>query len=52
MDMQINVEKFIVTFYGIYDDEWGCLSHMFPYQQLDVNSGVKYLGFVLQPNDY
>lgn len=48
----VNIQKSTVYFSGLEDEEARLISQLFPYQQTDVQEGLKYLGFYLKPNDY
>jgi len=50
--MEINLEKSTLSFYEVSEEDCRVLSYLFPYQQIDFNLGLKYLGFVLKPNAY
>ena len=48
--MKINVEKYTIYFMGVNKDDKELLSHMFPYQKIDIQNGIKYLGFHIKLN--
>jgi hypothetical protein len=43
--MMINIGKSIVSFKGIYEEERLFFSQMFPYNQIEMEDGLKYLVF-------
>jgi len=50
--MEINANNFDL-FTSILDDTWNTrMERIFPFQHLDINEGIKYLGFTLKPNKY
>jgi hypothetical protein len=50
MGMLINTQKSSMSFFGLDEEEVSLLSHLFPYQQTDLENGIKYLGFMLKCN--
>jgi hypothetical protein len=50
--MEINEQNSSITFSSMDEDEiLYCLERL-PFQVLDIDEGMKYLGFLLKPNDY
>jgi hypothetical protein len=50
--MLVNVDNFLVYFLGIPTDDKICFSTMFPYNHINIEDGMKNLGFVINLNDY
>jgi hypothetical protein len=50
--MLINYVKSIISFWGIPNEEKRFYAQQFPYQQVDLQNGLKNLGFIIKPNDY
>jgi hypothetical protein len=50
--MDINENKSALFTFGLDDTHNTRMERFFPFQHLDVNEGVKYLGFTLKPNNY
>jgi hypothetical protein len=50
--MLVNDEKSCISYIGVLDDEHAYFSTFFPYVNTNLDDGMKYLGFMLKPNDY
>jgi hypothetical protein len=50
--MIINLDKSTLSMWDIPEHEKGYFSQLFPYQVIDMDQGLKYLGFHLKPNLY
>jgi hypothetical protein len=50
--MEINAQKSSITFSSLDEEETQYIAERLPFQVLDLNEGLKYLGFQLKPNDY
>lgn len=50
--MDINSLKSIAFVVGCSRDEISYITTKFPFQLVDMEEGIKYLGFILKPNDY
>ena len=50
--MEINERKSTVTTHLLTLDETQAFARVFPFIQIDIDVGLKYLGFSLKPNDY
>jgi hypothetical protein len=50
--MLININKFSIPFTRLEDKEVHYFSQIFPFQRIDNENVLKYLGFHLKPNDY
>jgi hypothetical protein len=50
--MEINKQKSSITFSSMEDEEILYFLERLPFQSLDIEEGLKYLGFLLKPNDY
>jgi hypothetical protein len=48
----INLNNSIISMCGITEQEQGYFSHLFPYQEIELDEGLDYLGFHLKPNLY
>jgi hypothetical protein len=48
--MTINLEKSMIFLWGITKQEKNYITQIFPYQLVDLDLGLKYLGFHLKPN--
>ena len=49
--MEINEGKYTVTTHLLTLDETQAFARVFPFIQIDIDVGLKYLGFSLKPND-
>ena len=50
--MEINEQKSSITFSSMEYEEIIYFLERLPFQVLDIEEGIKYLGFLLKPNDY
>jgi hypothetical protein len=50
--MIINLDKSTLSMWDILKHEHEYFSQLFPYQVIDMDQGLKYLGFHLKPNLY
>jgi hypothetical protein len=50
--MMVNVGKSRVSFLEVSEENKLYLLNLFPYTKVDLQAGIKYLGFYLKPNDY
>ena len=50
-NMEINVEKSTLTIHGMDDEEIRHATTHFPYNRATLDEGLKYLGFLLKPNN-
>lgn len=50
--MIINLDKSTLSMWDIPKHEWGYFSQSFLYQVINMDQGIKYLGFELKPNLY
>jgi hypothetical protein len=50
--MDINENKSALFTFSLDDTHNTRMERIFPFQHLDINEGVKYLGFTLKPNNY
>ena len=50
--MEINVRKSTLTTHGIEDEEVRHAITYSPYNRATLDEGLKYLGFLLKPNNY
>jgi hypothetical protein len=48
--MEINVHKYSKSYNGIEEGTIHGLDHLFSHNTLDLDEGIKYLGFILKPN--
>ena len=52
MGMVVNNDKYTITFSLLDAREIGWCSSLFPFKPLQIEDGLKYLGFYLKPNAY
>jgi hypothetical protein len=52
MGMKVNVGKYSISCMGTSEEDMRFFTQLFPYQVVDLNKGIKYLGFYIKPNDY
>jgi hypothetical protein len=50
--MKINLEKSTLSLWGIPEQEMNYISQILPFKCIDLDMGLKYLGFHLNPNMY
>jgi hypothetical protein len=50
--MKITLGISIVSFLRVDDDHIRFISQLFPFQQINLQNGLKYLGFNIKPNEY
>jgi hypothetical protein len=50
--MEINAQKSSITFSSLDEEETLYIVERLPFQVFDLDEGLKYLGFLLKPNDY
>jgi hypothetical protein len=50
--MKINLEKSTLSLWGIPEQEMNYFSQILPFKLIDLDMGLKYLGFHLKPNMY
>jgi hypothetical protein len=50
--MEINELKLSVTLSSLDEEETLYILERLPFQVMDIDEGLKYLGFLLKPNDY
>lgn len=51
-DVMINMQKNSIPFNGVANGLTREFIYIFSYQQLDLQTRLKYLGFLINPNDY
>jgi hypothetical protein len=52
MRMIINIAKSTISLWGISEMEINFITYMFPYNMVELETGMKYLGFQLKANLY
>jgi hypothetical protein len=50
--MKMNLEKSTLTLWGTHEHEMNYISQIFPFKLIDLDMGLKYLGFLLKPKMY
>jgi len=50
--MQINLDKYTIFLFGIIDEDKGYMSYLFPFQETNIENGLRYLILFHKPNDY
>jgi hypothetical protein len=50
--MEINKQKSSINFSSLDEEEAIYIVERLPFQVLDIDEGLKYLGFLLKPNNY
>jgi hypothetical protein len=50
--MEVNLTKSFVLFFGLNGNEMRGINQIMPFQVLEFNEDLKYLGFVLKANGY
>ena len=50
--MVVNIEKSTISCSNLSENETHGISLRVPYRIMDLNEGIKYLGFFLKPNSY
>ena len=50
--MVVNTEKSTISCSNLSEQETHGIALRMPYRILDLNEGIKYLGFILKPNSY
>jgi hypothetical protein len=50
--MEINMNKSCILFNDLSDNLKRYIAHIFPMNMEPLDNGLKYLGFILKPNNY
>jgi hypothetical protein len=50
--MEINEQNSSITFSSLDEEETLYIVERLPFQVLDIDEGLKYLGFLIKPNNY
>ena len=50
--MMINLQKSTLSYFCLDDSDLRYIFGFFPIQAMEISKGIKYLGFILNPNDY
>ena len=50
--MVVNIEKSTISCSNLSEQETHRIALCFPFRMMDLDAGIKYLGFFLKPNSY
>jgi len=51
-EMKVNVGKYSISCMGTNEEDMKFFTQSFPCQAVDINKGIKYLGFYIKPNEF